>query len=439
LVLCLFLVRIDYVNLSRLAALLFILFWPHILYGSQKIYSDIQIITCIFLSWGTLLAGQYSHKHFFRHIPNSQLALYFSSKDIDLGIDLTELDNKDAESIFQAFTMLPDAQQAITEADFQDIHAMACEGGVAALIDESVFHEDEVFVASIAAIDGFHAKAMWAFIDRPHLWHGASMFLHADNVSASYWKKRNDFPLVPPDVEENAINALAESISTYFHNTEGRGRNCKVECYRRQNKEYFFAYPEDFGLSDVEWISNALKIRARHPAFEIIFVYCESEGSLDIYAPKNTKAVPELQKIFAKTILHLDSLKDGTIDKRVYDLAPLGDAEFSFQVEPESGIEQIVVTQLRLTLKHGSKRRITLEADTKNNTQAVYDLLETLHPPAYFVTQTRIKVIFEPVNNKRARTRTFNITYPNSCALGYDGDDLKIRKMLEKSGIEPQP
>jgi hypothetical protein len=315
---------------------------------------------------------------------------------------------------------------------------MACEGGVAALIDEAVFHEDDAFVGSISAIDGLHAKVMWAFLEKPRFWQGATLFLHADNVSSSYWKKRNDFPPVPPDVDDSAISALANSISAFFHKTEGRGRNCTVEPYRRHNKEYFFAYPEDFGLSAVEWVSNALKSRARHPAFEIIFVYCESEGSLDIYAPKNTKAIPELQKIFARTILNLDSLKDGTIDKRVYDLDPLGDAEFKFQVEPESGIDQIVVTQLRLTLKHGSKRRINLEADTKNNPQAVYDLLEKLNPPAYFITQTRVKVTFDPVNGKRARTRTFNITYPNSCALGYDGDDLKIRKMLEKSGIEPQ-
>ncbi|TAN70352.1 MAG: hypothetical protein EPN17_05730 [Methylobacter sp.] len=384
------------------------------------------------------MAGQYSHKHFFRQVPHNQIASYFDAKGIDLGVDFTGLIEKQVDSLFVAFTGLPEEQQTSIEAEFQDIHAMACEGGVAALIDEAVFHEDDAFVESISAIVGLHAKVMWAFLEKPRFWQGATLFLHADNVSGSFWKKRNDFPPVPPDVEDGAIQALANSISAFFHNTEGRGRNCKVEPYRRHNKEYFFAYPEDFGLSAVEWVSNALKNRARHPAFEIIFVYCESEGSLDIYAPKNTKAVPELQKIFARTILNLDSLKDGTIDKRVYDLDPLGDAEFKFQVEPESGIDQIVVTQLRLTLKHGSKRRITLEADTKNNPQAVYDLLEKLNPPAYFITQTRVKVTFEPGNGKRARTRTFNITYPNSCALGYDGDDLKIRKMLEKSGIEPQ-
>lgn len=384
------------------------------------------------------MAAQYSHKHFFRHVPNTLLDQYFAAKNIDLGTKLTELKDKDTESIFQALTALPEAQQAMIEAEFQDIHAMACEGGVTALIDEANFYDDDKFVEEISEYDGFHAKVMWAFLEKQDYWLGATMFLHADNVSQSYWKKRNDLPHVPPNVENSAVDALARSISRFFHHTEGRGRNCQVEVYRRHNKEYFFAYPEDYGLSAVEWESDALRTRARHPAFEIIFVYCESEGSLDIYAPKNTKAVPELQKIFAKTILNLETLSNGKIDKRVYDLEPLSNTEFKFQVEPESGIDQIMVTQLRLTLKYGSKRRITLEADTKNNPLAVYDLLDELDPPDFFVTQTRVKVIFEPKIGRRAKTRTFNITYPNSCALGHDGDDLLIRQMLEKSGIEPR-
>ncbi|GAW87343.1 conserved hypothetical protein [Bathymodiolus platifrons methanotrophic gill symbiont] len=385
------------------------------------------------------MASQYSHKHFFRHVPNHQLVSYFSAKAVELDVDFSALKEKEVDRIFLAFTALPEAQQAVMEAEFQDIHAMACEGGIAALIDEAHFYNDETFVEHVAEFEGFHAKVMWAFLEKHTYWVGATMFLHADNVSSSYWKRRNDLPNVPPNVDESAIKALADEISAFFHKNEGRGRNCQVEPYRRHNKEYFFAYPEDFGLTAVEWESDALKTRARHPAFEIIFVYCEEEGALDIYAPKNTKAVPELQRIFARTILNLETLSNGRIDKRVYDLDPLGDAEFTFKIEPESGIEKIMVTQLRLTLKHGGKRRISLEAHTKNNPQAVYELLEELNPPAYFVTQTRVKVIFEPTVGRRAKTRTFNITYPNSCALGHDGDDLKIREILEKSGIEPQP
>ena len=387
------------------------------------------------------MAAQYSHMQFFRHVPNAQLAAYFESKDIDLGINFTEekgKKKKKKEEIFQAFTALPEDQQANIEAEFQDVNAMACEGGVAALIDEADFHQDEGFIESISEIDGFHAKVMWAFLEKKNCWKGATMFLHADNVSSSYWKKRNDLPSVPPHVEDDDIKALAKAISDYFHTTQGRGRNCKVEPYRRNSKEYFFAYPEDFGQSGVEWISDSLKTRARHPAFEIIFVYSETEGSLDIYAPKNTKAVPELQKLFAKIILKLDTLKDGSIDKRIYDLEPLADSDFEFKIEPETGIVGIEVTQLRLTLKHGSRRRIVLEADTKNNPKAVYDLLKEINPPVYLITQVRLKVTFEAPTGKRVKTKTFNITYPNSCALNHDGNDLQIRKMLAKSGIEPK-
>ncbi len=115
------------------------------------------------------------------------------------------------DSLFVAFTGLPEEQQTSIEAEFQDIHAMACEGGVTALIDEAVFHENDAFVGSIATIDGLHAKVMWAFLEKRRFWQGATLFLHADNVSRSYWKKRNDFPLAPLDVEDSAIQALNES------------------------------------------------------------------------------------------------------------------------------------------------------------------------------------------------------------------------------------
>ncbi len=385
------------------------------------------------------MPAQYSHRQFFRRVPNHQLEKYFKSKEADLGIDFSKLKDKEVDSMFNAFANLPTEQQAGYEAEFQDINAMACEAGIAALIDEAGYHQDdEAFAASIAAIEGFHGKSIWAFLNKPEYWRGANMFLHADNVSASYWKKRNDLPSVPPNVDDDDIARLEEGISKFFHSTEGRGKNCKVEPYRRNEKEYFFAYPEDYSQSGVEWVSNSLKTLAHHPAFEIIFVYSENEGSLDIYAPKNTKAVPELQKIFAQSILGLNTLSDSVIDKRVYDLAPVDDVDFEFQIEPEMGIASAVVTRLRLTLKHGGKRRIVLEADTRSNESAVFDLLEELKPPAYHITQIGVKVTFDKVAGTRAKTRAFNITYPNSCALNHDGYDLKIRNMLAKSGLEPK-
>lgn len=383
------------------------------------------------------MASQYSHLHFFRRVPNSLLERYFLSRKVVLGVDLSKLKPTEVESILDAFMQLDSTQQAEIEAEFQDIHALSCEGGVRALVDEADFHGDEGFAGGLAVLEGFHAKVMWAFLDNPLYWRGATMFLHADNVSPSYWKKRNDLPRLQPHVEDEDIGALAKAISALFAK-EGRGKNCKVEPYRRHNREYFFAYPEDFAQLGVEWISNTLKTLAHHPAFEIIFVYCEAEGSLDIYAPRNSKAVPDLQKAFAKTILKLDTLSDGTIDNRVYDLAPLKNENFDFTVRPELGIASVEVKRMRVTLKSDRKKRITLEADTKNNPKAVYDLRDSLNLPPYYISQLGVKVTFEPEGGKRAKTRTFNITYPNSCALNNDGLDLRIREMLADSGIEPR-
>ena len=386
------------------------------------------------------MATQYQHRQFFRRVPNALLACYFEDRGVNLNLDFEKLTETQVEPLFEAFTALPEERQATMEVDFQDVNALATDGGVEALLNEAEFYQDETFPEDISAIDGYHAKAMWTLLHKPKYWKGASALLHADTVAGRFWKKRNDLPKVPPHVDEEDIDQLAKSISHYFNKTEGRGRNCKVEPYRKveTGKEYFFAYPEDYGQSGVEWERNSLTTRSRHPAFEIIFVYCEAEGSLDIYAPKNTKAVPELQKIFAKAILKLDTLADGTIDKRVYDLDPLADPNFEFQFPPGSGISEAIVTKIRLTLKHGSRRRITLEADTARNDMAVYDLLKKLDPPPYYITQVSIKTLFEAEPGKRAGSRPFNVTYPNSCNLNHEGRDNIIRQMLAASGIEPQ-
>ena len=127
---------------------------------------------------GEPLAGQYSHKQFFRHIPNAQLENYFRSQNIELAINCSDFKEKEVERIFLAFTALPEDQQASIEAEFQDIHAMACEGGINALIAEAYFYQDENFVEAISEIEGFHAKVMWAFLEKQRYWQGANCPCH---------------------------------------------------------------------------------------------------------------------------------------------------------------------------------------------------------------------------------------------------------------------
>jgi len=147
------------------------------------------------------VAAPDSNKQFFRKTPNLYLAQYFEQNNIALDADIGELKENDAETIQALLNGLEAGVVASIEADFQGVNALACEGGIVALVDEAPFHDDDAFVSAISAIEGFHAKAMWAFLNRPVYWRGAALFLHADNVSASYWKKRNGFNNLPPHVE----------------------------------------------------------------------------------------------------------------------------------------------------------------------------------------------------------------------------------------------
>ena len=176
--------------------------------------------------------------------------------------------------------------------------------------------------------------------------------------------------------------------------------------------------------------------RARYPEGKAS--NCQTEGSLDIYAPRNTKYIRDLQQVFATTILKLDALDEFSGDNRVYHLDPLGNRDFVFQYPVGCGIESVTVCRLRLTLLSGRNRRVTLEVSPTHDSKAIYDLMELINPPSFHVTQAEIKVTFAPTPGARSRTRRFKISNPNWCALRHEGRDGIIREMLITSGIEPR-
>ena len=388
------------------------------------------------------MARDYSPTHFFLRVPNHLLGPYFHERHGVLQqIDFTKLDENRgaAEAIFQAVLGLDDTKQAQIEAECQEVEGMAFHGGVTALIEEATNfpHNDAAFPEAINQFDGEHAKAMWVYLEHPRYWLAATSILHAQNIADSFWKRRNDLPHLPPLVEQADADRLGEALRNYFRSKEGRGRHSKVDVFRRGEKEYFFAYLSNFGQSDPEWEGNTLAIRARLPAFEIIFVYSQPEGMLDIYASGNTKYVGDLQKIFAKNILALDDLDDFANGEGAYNLDPLAERDFVFVPPEGSGIESVVIRRLRLSLASGGKRRVTIEADTKNNFKAVYDVMERLQLPPFHVGQAEVSATFAtPIPGTRTKTRTFVISYPDLCNLRHEGRDGVLRRMLAASGID---
>lgn len=391
------------------------------------------------------MARHYTNKDFFRQMPNAMLARYFQVRELFGDLDFSAMKEGKPDELFAAWLTLTEAQRNAMDAEFRGIFEMSCEKGFRAIIDEAEFQmgEDEftAWVEKLSAIPGHFERAMLVYLDHNACWKGATRFYHADTLS-SYWRKRKNLPHKKAETDDASIQELAGRIRTYFHHTEGRGNNCVVEPFRRGELEYFFAYPEDYSQQSSEWVNGEFAHRPHNPAFEVIFVYSEKEGSLDLHFRGSFKAIEPLQSMFATAILKLDELPPDPKDARIYDLAPLLQKSFDFVPAVGSGIEKVVVKKLRLSSRVKKGDKITLEADTTANPDAVYALLEqigkTLPMNQYNITQVELVASVVVDADKPAKLVKFHITHPNSCSLKYDELDLKLRDMLVASKLEPR-
>lgn len=390
------------------------------------------------------MARHYSTKDFFRQMPNALLACYFHERGFFRDLDFAAMKEGSPDALFAAWLGLPDSERNTMDAEFRNIFEMSCEKGFRAILDEAEFHlggDDLIaFVKAMSALVNHYERAMTTFLRHHAYWRVATRFFHADNLP--YWRKRKNFPQATAAVDEASIQQLARLVSNYFHHTEGRGKNCVVESFRRGQLDYFFAYPEDYSQQSIEWVDGEFDRRAHNPAFEVVFVYSQKDGSLDLNFRGSHKAIVPLQGMFAQAILKLDELPPDPKDERIYNLEPLLKQGFDFIHDRGAGIKRVTVKKLRLSSRIKRGDRITLEADTSDKPDAVYTLLDQLRNSLpvnrYRVTQVELVASVVMDGNKLPKTVTIRITYPNSCSLKYDELGLKLRDMLEASGIEPK-
>jgi len=392
------------------------------------------------------MTRHYSTKDFFRQMPNALLARYFATRGVFDDLDFAGMKETVPDELMGAWHYLPDTKRGAMEADFREVFELSTEKGFQAIVDEAEWHlrdqqeEREAFVQKLSALANHFERAMVTFLDHHAYWKGANRFFHADSLP--YWRKRKNLPHVAAAVDETSLRELAGQIRTYFHKTEGRGNNCIVEPFRRGELDYYFAYPEDYSQQAVEWVDGKFGRRPHNPAFEIIFVFSSKEGSLDLNYRGSKKAVEPLQTMFANAILKLDELPPDPKDSRVYDLWPMRSKNFGFQYGADSGIKDVAVKKIRLSSRVKKGDRITLEADVVGDKGGVHALMDQISQAVpldqYSVTQVEVVATIEGVDDKPSKQFTFRITHPNSCSLKYDDVGLKLREMLEASGIEPK-
>ena len=361
-------------------------------------------------------------------------------------LDFFAMKEAQPDEVFAVWLNLLDGQRNAMDAEFRGIFELSCEKGFRAIIDEAEWHlatdadACTAFVAKLASLPNHFERAMVTFLDHNQFWKGATLFYHADTLP--YWRKRKNLTHPPAVVDDASLVELAGLMRNYFHRTEGRGNNCVVEPFRRGELDYFFAYPEDYSQQSVEWVDGEFGRRPHNPAFEVIYVYSQKEGSLDLNFRGSYKTTEPLQDMFATAILKLPELPPDPKDERIYDLNPLRQKSFDFVYEVGSGVQDVVVKKLRLSSKVKKGDRITLEADATNNPNAVYELLDqigkSLPLHLYNVTQVELAASVTTDADKPPKAVTIRITHPNSCSLKYDEVDLKLRDMLNASGIEPK-
>jgi hypothetical protein len=297
-----------------------------------------------------------------------------------------------------------------------------------------------LFVEKLAALSNHFERAMVTFLDHSEFWNGASHFHHADTLA--YWRKRKNLSKASAHVDGASLRQLAILMSTYFHQADGRGKHCTVEALRRGELDYFFAYPEDYSKDSIEWVDGELGPRPHNPAFEVVYIYSQKDGSLDLNFRGPRNSVEPLQGIFATAILKQPQLPPDPKDERVYDLSALGSRSFQFLPAIGSGIQDVVVKSLRFSSKLKRGDRITLEADPSDAPGSLYDLKDKVGQSvpltAYHITHVALAATVIADAASRPKVITIRIAHPNSCSLRYDDIDLKLRAMLAASGIEPK-
>jgi len=386
----------------------------------------------------------YSTQDFFRRAPNSLLARYFQTQELFLDLDITALKETKPDKLLDHWFDLPTAQRNTMETLFRQIFDMSCRNGLTAIIDEAEFYlgkdseEHKRFTSNLAELPNHFHRSLTVFLDHTEYWQGATRLYHADTLS--YWRKRHHLGHQTAAVDDASLEQLATKISDYFHYHEGRGQNCQVEPYRRGELDYFFAYPEDHSQHSLEWVNGEFANRPHNPAFEVVFVYSQKDGSLDLNYRGSYKTIIPLQTLFANTILKLDELPPDPKDGRVYDLNPLREKGFQFIYPPDSKIESVTVKKLRLSSRKTQGERITLETNQTDQPDATYQLQEKIEQSyplnLYSVTQVKINAILKMETDKAPKAVTFQLTHPNSCTLKYETHDLILREMLADSGIE---
>ena len=316
--------------------------------------------------------------------------------------------------------------------------------GTRALIEEGRFHQLDL-ARDLDRLDGHLNKAFWVFVHHNQVFEVAAWLHRADQLSDRYWRKRKDIPKKQPDVSPGALDELANAISAYYWEHQGRGSPCRAEAYLRAGRyHYVFVYPKDYSDTFIGYDDNGhFERRPQNPAFEVIYVYDPEDGTLELYVRGDKKIVSDLQELFGRAILH-EELGQEVRNAVAYELDGLKRRDFSFPTDPADRVQEVKISALKVSLVGNHKKRITFEVDPKGAKDDIHDLIETaLHERRLPMSMIRvnsvvIRMVFENTDGRGRppKALSFRVSHPNSCNLKDSLEELIAKKYLKEWKIE---
>ena len=385
----------------------------------------------------------YTLKTFLRLAPNEMLAQYFEQKQIPATIDFRKLKPRNVEPMASFINSLPEATCHTIHNDFQDIYALAYEGGVSMMIDAGRRRGMD-FVPIFETMKGHLSKAFWLLLNHSGILLSCKILSCRDTLTRHWITRRG----LPEQVILNGYakgNALADRLGTFFREKEGRGHSCIVDYYDHDRLQFFFAYPEGYSQTLLHYRNGGLKRDNFNPAFEVIFVYDVINGTLDTYYEGNRKTVPCLQQIFVSTMFGMNELP---IDRAPsFYLEGLKDRKFRFEIAHDSAIRTVTIRKMTISFVEENKvQRVDLYTGSDDTPDAIYAMLDKFFPEypadkrpalsAAFPVRVDIQVKFAvDADTGRQPSLSFYLTQSDSTDLDYEGRHLEVRNMLYASGV----
>ena len=354
----------------------------------------------------------------------------------DLEVPWDELGERDVEPVVEQLNTLTVPEFDAVEGALHAVFDLACHTGVGA-IREMRACETAGEPGGELPDAGLYEQAVWAWLHWPTAVEQALVVHHVDHLS--WWRRRNDLPVRPPDASPEALARLGREISALLRDAEGRGRNCTVEAFARHGTVYYFAFPDDFVVNATAHDEDGrLAPRTFRRTFTMVFALDPTEGALELHARVAAPVKFELERVFARVVFGAE-LGPWRPDP-AYEPNALRDRGFRTETDPRDNVS-VDVRQLRLSFVN-SARQVLLRGDPERPGDVFRMIDEVLDagavpPGAVNVTLITFCFEFRAVGRRRPGSVTFDVAYPNSCSLRNQRPErvAVIEKYLTRWGI----